>query len=112
MDKCTWSLAHDGMFSIGALCRLIDDHTLPSLDTKTTWDKCLPRKVNIFMWHLKLDRLPHRLNFTSRGIEIPEISCSSCNGNVESNDHISSNALLLRRFGGSLEGGVMTLFSF
>ncbi|GJS52182.1 RNA-directed DNA polymerase, eukaryota, reverse transcriptase zinc-binding domain protein [Tanacetum coccineum] len=83
-----WSLAHDGMFSIGALCRLIDDHTLPSLDTKTTWDKCLPRKVNIFMWRLKLDRLPHRLNFTSRGIEIPEISCSSCNGNVESNDHI------------------------
>ncbi|GKC36210.1 RNA-directed DNA polymerase, eukaryota, reverse transcriptase zinc-binding domain protein [Tanacetum coccineum] len=88
MDKCTWSLAQDGMFSVGALRRLIDDHTLPSLDTKTAWDKSFPRKVNIFMWRLKLDRLPNQLNLSSRGIEILEISCPSCNGNVESNDHI------------------------
>ncbi|GJS87764.1 RNA-directed DNA polymerase, eukaryota, reverse transcriptase zinc-binding domain protein [Tanacetum coccineum] len=66
----------------------IDDHILPSLDSKTTWDKTLPRKVNIFMWRLKIDRLPRRLNLSSRGIEIPEISCPSCNGNVESNHHI------------------------
>ncbi|GKB01296.1 hypothetical protein Tco_0829340 [Tanacetum coccineum] len=38
MDKCTWSLAHDGMFSFGNLRRLINDRILPSLDTKTTWD--------------------------------------------------------------------------
>ncbi|GJU93126.1 RNA-directed DNA polymerase, eukaryota [Tanacetum coccineum] len=79
MDKCIWSLAHDGAFSVGSLRRVINDHTLPSLDTKTTWDKSLPRKVNIFMWRLKLDRLSHHLNLSSRGIEIPEISCSSCN---------------------------------
>ncbi|GJT37184.1 RNA-directed DNA polymerase, eukaryota, reverse transcriptase zinc-binding domain protein [Tanacetum coccineum] len=87
-DKCVWSLAHDGVFSVAALRRRIDDHILPSLDIKTTWDKTLPRKVNIFMWRLKLDRLPHRLNLSSRGIEIPEISCPSCSGNVESNQHI------------------------
>ncbi|GKC62981.1 RNA-directed DNA polymerase, eukaryota, reverse transcriptase zinc-binding domain protein [Tanacetum coccineum] len=28
------------------------------------------------------------LNLSSRGIDIPTISCSSCNGNVESADHI------------------------
>nr|GEU60955.1 hypothetical protein [Tanacetum cinerariifolium] len=33
-------------------------------------------------------RLPHRLNLSSRGLDIPTISCSSCNGNVESADHI------------------------
>ncbi|GKD66655.1 RNA-directed DNA polymerase, eukaryota [Tanacetum coccineum] len=88
MDKCTWSLAHDGTFSVGALRRLIDYQILPYLDTKTTWDKSIPRKVNIFMWRLKLDGLPHRLNLSSRGIVILEISCPSCNGNVESNDHI------------------------
>ncbi|GJQ96973.1 cytochrome P450 CYP72A219-like protein [Tanacetum coccineum] len=87
-DKCVWSLAHDGVFSVAALRRRIDDHILPSLDIKTTWDKTLPYKVNIFMWRLKLDRLPHRLNLSSRGIEIPEISCPSCSGNVESNQHI------------------------
>ncbi|GKC12740.1 RNA-directed DNA polymerase, eukaryota, partial [Tanacetum coccineum] len=87
-NKCIWSTAHDGMFFVGALRRLINDHMLPSLVIKTTWDKTLPRKVNIFMWRLKLDRLPYRLNLSSRGIEIPEISCPSCNGNVESNVHI------------------------
>ncbi|GJQ98500.1 RNA-directed DNA polymerase, eukaryota, reverse transcriptase zinc-binding domain protein [Tanacetum coccineum] len=78
-NKCTWSLANDGLFKVGDLRRLIDDHALPTLPTKTTWDKVLPRKVNIFIWRLKLDKLPHRLNLSSRGIEIPEISCPICN---------------------------------
>nr|GEV05602.1 hypothetical protein [Tanacetum cinerariifolium] len=49
-DKCVWSLAHDGDFSVAALRRHIDDHILPSLDIKMTWDKTLPRKVNIFIF--------------------------------------------------------------
>ncbi|GJY64199.1 putative RNA-directed DNA polymerase, eukaryota, reverse transcriptase zinc-binding domain protein [Tanacetum coccineum] len=88
IDKCIWSLDNDGVFSVGALRRLIDDHLLPSLGFPTTWDKDLPRKVNIFMWRLKLDKLPHRLNLSLRGIEIPEISCPSCNALVESNQHV------------------------
>ncbi|GKB44044.1 RNA-directed DNA polymerase, eukaryota, reverse transcriptase zinc-binding domain protein [Tanacetum coccineum] len=84
-DKCLWSTSHDGTFSVGALRRIIDDHLLPSMATKTTWEKTLPRKVNIFLWRLNLDRFPHRFNLSSRGIDIPEISCPSCNGNVESN---------------------------
>ncbi|GJQ98346.1 RNA-directed DNA polymerase, eukaryota [Tanacetum coccineum] len=87
-DKCVWSLAHDGVFSVADLRRRINDHILPSLDSKTTWEKSLPRKVNIFMWRLKPGRRPHRLNLSSRAIEIPEISCPSCSGNVESNHHI------------------------
>nr|GEY59126.1 putative RNA-directed DNA polymerase, eukaryota, reverse transcriptase zinc-binding domain protein [Tanacetum cinerariifolium] len=54
-DKRTWSLDDDGTFTVCALRRLIDDHLLPSLDTTTTWVKYLSRKVNIFMWRLKLD---------------------------------------------------------
>ncbi|GKB46995.1 2-methylene-furan-3-one reductase [Tanacetum coccineum] len=46
------------------------------------------RKVNVFMWRLSLDRLPHRLNLSSRGMDIPAISCPSCNTNVESANHI------------------------
>ena len=34
-----------------------------------------------------MDRLPHRLNLSSRGMDIPSISCPSCNGNVESFSH-------------------------
>nr|GEX99420.1 RNA-directed DNA polymerase, eukaryota, reverse transcriptase zinc-binding domain protein [Tanacetum cinerariifolium]GEY33101.1 RNA-directed DNA polymerase, eukaryota, reverse transcriptase zinc-binding domain protein [Tanacetum cinerariifolium] len=75
VDKCIWSLDNDGVFTVGAIRRLIDDHLLPSLGFLTTWDKDLPRKVNIFMWRLKLDKLPHHLNVSLRGIEIPEIFC-------------------------------------
>ncbi|GJX71493.1 RNA-directed DNA polymerase, eukaryota, reverse transcriptase zinc-binding domain protein [Tanacetum coccineum] len=68
--------------------RVIDDKILPSLAISTSWDKTLPRKVNIFMWRLMLDRLPHRLNLSSRCIDIQSISCPFCNGNVESSNHI------------------------
>ena len=74
-DKCIWRMDDNGIFTVGALRHLIDDRLLPSMDSATTWDESLPRKVNIFMWRLKLDKLPHRLNLSLRGIEIPEISC-------------------------------------
>nr|GEV51487.1 hypothetical protein [Tanacetum cinerariifolium] len=45
MDKCIWSISQDGNFTVGSLRCLINDHMLPSLDSKTTWDKSLPRKV-------------------------------------------------------------------
>ncbi|GJS76437.1 RNA-directed DNA polymerase, eukaryota [Tanacetum coccineum] len=74
--------------SVGTSRRIIDAKLLPSLEISTSWDKILPLKVNIFIWRLSLDRLPYRLNLLSRGIDIPKISCSSCNGNVESSNHI------------------------
>ncbi|GKA57864.1 putative RNA-directed DNA polymerase, eukaryota, reverse transcriptase zinc-binding domain protein [Tanacetum coccineum] len=47
IDKCIWSLDNDAVFTVGALRRLIDNHLLPSLVPTTTWDKTIPRKVNI-----------------------------------------------------------------
>ncbi|GJR37779.1 putative RNA-directed DNA polymerase, eukaryota, reverse transcriptase zinc-binding domain protein [Tanacetum coccineum] len=87
-DSCVWSLANDDVFSVGITRRYIDDHSLPSLEPSTTWVNILPRKVNIFMWRMTLDRLPHRLNLSTRGMEIHQISCPSCDRSVESNEHI------------------------
>ncbi|GJT20177.1 RNA-directed DNA polymerase, eukaryota [Tanacetum coccineum] len=53
----------------------------------TRWCKIIPRKVNIFMWRLLLDRLPHRLNLSSRGLDIDSILCPVCSEHVESNSH-------------------------
>nr|GEY48770.1 hypothetical protein [Tanacetum cinerariifolium] len=78
-DTCTWVLSNDGTFSVKSARRLIDSKLLLSIPTPTVWDKFLLRKVNIFLWRLSLDRLPHRLNLSSRGLDIPTISCSSCN---------------------------------
>ncbi|GKE85569.1 RNA-directed DNA polymerase, eukaryota, partial [Tanacetum coccineum] len=86
-DHCVWTMAKDGIFSVGESRRIIDSKLLPSLVSSTSWDKTLPRKVNIFIWRLALDRLPHRRNLSARGIDIPSILCS-CNGNVKSSSHI------------------------
>jgi hypothetical protein len=42
----------------------------------------------IFSYGLNLDRLPHRLNLSRRGLEIQSISCPVCSNGMESNDHI------------------------
>ncbi|GJX94652.1 RNA-directed DNA polymerase, eukaryota, reverse transcriptase zinc-binding domain protein [Tanacetum coccineum] len=86
-DRCVWNLGPNGTFTVKDARNIIDQNTLPSLPS-TSWDKIIPRKVNIFMWRLSLDRLPHRLNLSLRGMDIPAISCSSCNANVESANHI------------------------
>ncbi|GKA39269.1 RNA-directed DNA polymerase, eukaryota [Tanacetum coccineum] len=87
-DTCTWSLGPNGTFTVKDARYRIDQNILPTLAHATTWDKSIPRKVNVFMWRLSLDRLPHRLNLSSRGMDIPAISCPSCNANVESANHI------------------------
>ncbi|GJS60222.1 RNA-directed DNA polymerase, eukaryota, reverse transcriptase zinc-binding domain protein, partial [Tanacetum coccineum] len=87
-DTCTWSLGPNGTFTVKNTRYRIDQNILPTLAHATTWDKSIPRKVNVFMWRLSLDRLPHRLNLSSRGMDIPAISCPSCNANVESANHI------------------------
>ncbi|GJS77585.1 RNA-directed DNA polymerase, eukaryota, reverse transcriptase zinc-binding domain protein [Tanacetum coccineum] len=69
-------------------------HGLTLLDPQTSFTRKLA-KTHVFgilaqmvLSRLSLDRLPHKLNFSLRGMDIPSISCSSCNANVESANHI------------------------
>lgn len=87
-DSWQWSITHDDVFPVLNTCIHVDNAILPSFSPSTRWSKILPRKVNIFIWRLLLDRLPNRLNLSSRGLEITSISCPLCNVGVESNDHI------------------------
>nr|GEY08571.1 RNA-directed DNA polymerase, eukaryota, reverse transcriptase zinc-binding domain protein [Tanacetum cinerariifolium] len=66
-DSCIWSLSHDSGSLVSNVGKHIDDCMLPNLLTCTMWYMVLLRKVNIVMWRLFLDRLPHRFNLTSRG---------------------------------------------
>ncbi|GJV49231.1 RNA-directed DNA polymerase, eukaryota, reverse transcriptase zinc-binding domain protein [Tanacetum coccineum] len=87
-DSPIFTLSTDNTFSVNVARNFLDDCLLPSSLPCTRWYKVLPRKVNIFMWRLFLDRLPHRLNLSSRGLDIESIMCPVCNGSVESNSHI------------------------
>ncbi|GJT51648.1 putative RNA-directed DNA polymerase, eukaryota, reverse transcriptase zinc-binding domain protein, partial [Tanacetum coccineum] len=97
-----WSRADIGIRNMAYLRELlfirrgIDSKLLPSMLSATTWEKNLPRNVNIFLWRMSLDRLPHRLNLSARGIDIPTLLCPSYNGNVESADHIFFECYLVK----------------
>ncbi|GJV04020.1 RNA-directed DNA polymerase, eukaryota, reverse transcriptase zinc-binding domain protein [Tanacetum coccineum] len=54
-DTCTWSLGPNGTFTVKDARYRIDQNILPTLAHATTWDKSIPRKVNVFMWRLSLD---------------------------------------------------------
>ncbi|GJS82999.1 putative RNA-directed DNA polymerase, eukaryota, reverse transcriptase zinc-binding domain protein [Tanacetum coccineum] len=75
-------------FGLKLLRRCMVKRVVSTVKVAVLTDKTLPRKFNIFIWRMILDRLPHRLNLSPRGNDIPTISCPSCNGNVKSSNHI------------------------
>ena len=87
-DCCSCSLSQDGSYSVSNIRKHIDDVMLTNYLPCTRWFKVIPKKINIFMWRFFMDRLPHRLNLSKRGLDIDSILCPSCNKNVESNYHI------------------------
>ncbi|GKB78177.1 RNA-directed DNA polymerase, eukaryota, reverse transcriptase zinc-binding domain protein, partial [Tanacetum coccineum] len=82
------SLDDDGIFSVHVTRAHLDSCMLPSLTPCTRWWKILPRKVNVFVWCMTLDRLPTWLNLSLRGLEIPSILCPMCYNGAESVDHV------------------------
>ncbi|GJY92865.1 RNA-directed DNA polymerase, eukaryota [Tanacetum coccineum] len=86
-DSCIWNLSNDDTFSVNKVRKHIEECSLPMLSPSTRWYKMIPKNVNIFMWQMFLDRLPNRLNLSSRGLDLDSISCMVCNVSVESNTH-------------------------
>ncbi|GKA22814.1 RNA-directed DNA polymerase, eukaryota, reverse transcriptase zinc-binding domain protein [Tanacetum coccineum] len=83
-DTCIWSLSHDDKFSVNSVRKHIDKLPLPPLSPSTRWCTIIPKKVNIFMCQMFLDRLPNHLNLSSRGLDIDSIMCPVCNVSMES----------------------------
>ncbi|GJT24343.1 hypothetical protein Tco_0894280 [Tanacetum coccineum] len=75
LDSWLWQIGKDGVYTVGDTHRHIDDHILPSIDVPTIWNKNLPRKVNVFIWRLRLDRLPNRFNMSRCSLDIDSIVC-------------------------------------
>nr|GEY42181.1 reverse transcriptase domain, reverse transcriptase zinc-binding domain protein [Tanacetum cinerariifolium] len=88
IDSVSSSFSSDGIFSISSVRSQIDDCMMLNPLPCTRWPKIIPRKINIFMWRLFLDRLPHRFNLSLRGLEIDSIMRPMCNNHVESKAHV------------------------
>ncbi|GKF05521.1 RNA-directed DNA polymerase, eukaryota [Tanacetum coccineum] len=87
-DYWSWNIEGDLCFSVHQACWTIDAHILPTGIFETFWNNFVPRKVNIFFWRCRLDRLPTLSNLDSRGIDVPIVLCPICNSHVETMDHI------------------------
>ncbi|GKA65038.1 RNA-directed DNA polymerase, eukaryota, reverse transcriptase zinc-binding domain protein [Tanacetum coccineum] len=87
-DRWIWSVNRSGLFSVASTRIMIDKLLLSSGGDSTKWCKLLLIKVDIMVWKLSLDRLPARLNLSSRDINIPTLHCSICEDHLESRDHL------------------------
>ena len=76
------------LFSVASTRIMIDKLLLSSGGASTMWCRLFPIKFNITVWKLSLDRLPTRLNLSSRGINIPTLHCPICEDHLESRDHL------------------------
>ncbi|PWA53381.1 RNA-directed DNA polymerase, eukaryota [Artemisia annua] len=87
-DRFVWSLNKDGVFSVASVRQEIDKSRTNVAASKTRWIKCIPIKVNITAWKVKMDALPLRFNMSRRGIDIASISCPLCESGVENSAHL------------------------
>ncbi|GJV94055.1 RNA-directed DNA polymerase, eukaryota, reverse transcriptase zinc-binding domain protein [Tanacetum coccineum] len=85
-DSWQWLLGKDGVFTVGETRKHIDN----VMDSSIRWNKFLPRKINVFMWRLSLDRLPHRFNLSRCGFDIDSILCPICLKTAETKGHVFS----------------------
>ncbi|XP_071726883.1 uncharacterized protein [Rutidosis leptorrhynchoides] len=87
-DSWGWVLDNDTAFTVADTRTYIDTCLLPSVNPFTRWVKCVPRKINILLWRVALDKFPTRLNLSRRCLEIQQIGCVSCNYCVETLKHV------------------------
>ncbi|XP_071689119.1 uncharacterized protein [Rutidosis leptorrhynchoides] len=103
------ALEDDMEFSVSGTRLFIDDRISPTNQISIRWLKCIPRKIYTFLWRVTLDRLPTRINLSSRGVDVEgvtldrlptrinlssrgvdvvDIGCAVCSLGIESSDHV------------------------
>ncbi|GJY65577.1 RNA-directed DNA polymerase, eukaryota, reverse transcriptase zinc-binding domain protein [Tanacetum coccineum] len=87
VDGWKWELDISG-FSVSSAKSYIDDHTLLGSFTSTRWLRCIPIKVNTFIWKLRLDKLPTLANLDKIGIDVSSLLCPVCTAHVENVDNL------------------------
>ena len=85
---------------MASLRRAVDDMSLRSCGPKTLWNKLIPLEVRIFIWKVRIDRIPTKINLIQRGITIKNDCCAFCNEPGETSNHLLINcrkAMEIRR---------------
>nr|GEY83271.1 RNA-directed DNA polymerase, eukaryota [Tanacetum cinerariifolium] len=86
-DRWICDLSGDGEYRVKEVRNFIDDLFLPSHPEVTRWVKCIPKKINIFVWRAHRDCLPTRQNLIRRGVVLESDVCPLCEDSVEEPQH-------------------------
>ncbi|XP_071704165.1 uncharacterized protein [Rutidosis leptorrhynchoides] len=89
-DSWKWSLASNGLITVKKLSSIIDARILGISNNNgeaTCRNGLVPKKVELFVWHSLLNRLPVRLELDNRGIDLHSVRCPICDDGLESDDH-------------------------
>nr|GEU95336.1 ARID DNA-binding domain-containing protein [Tanacetum cinerariifolium] len=87
-DSWKWSLHAPARFFVTSVRQLVDSRILEVDHNASRWNRSVPIKVNIFLWRLSLNKLPSRINFGIKGIDIGSVLCLICLDDVESVNHL------------------------
>ncbi|GJX30972.1 RNA-directed DNA polymerase, eukaryota, reverse transcriptase zinc-binding domain protein [Tanacetum coccineum] len=88
-DKWVWNGDASGKFKVCNLSASIQVKLLADchLGQHHTWNRLIPRKVNICVWRASLNRLPTRPNLVLRRISLDSVLCPFCDSVEETLDH-------------------------
>nr|GEZ94542.1 RNA-directed DNA polymerase, eukaryota [Tanacetum cinerariifolium] len=106
-DRWVWSLESLREFSVASVRKVIDEKRISNMTTMTRWIKCVPIKVNVLTWKIKIAALPTRLNISRRGINIDSILCPICDCGVEFSSHLYFSCSLARQVASKIFYGGM-----
>ncbi|PWA80164.1 RNA-directed DNA polymerase, eukaryota [Artemisia annua] len=93
-DGWIWVGAGDGVFSVGAVRRLINNDRDYSNVQVFEWCKWVPIKCNVFGWRAVLGRIPTAMALRHRNIPIPDVSCPFCGDTEETIDHLFTGCIV------------------
>ncbi|GKD63571.1 RNA-directed DNA polymerase, eukaryota [Tanacetum coccineum] len=86
-DIWFWTLEGTSLFTIKLNRVAIDKKILITTGQPSRWSKFMPKKVNILVWKMSMDRIPTGVNLDARGIDIPSVLCAICEGCSETTNH-------------------------
>ncbi|GKA47992.1 RNA-directed DNA polymerase, eukaryota, reverse transcriptase zinc-binding domain protein [Tanacetum coccineum] len=87
-DSWAFMLNTHKYITVASMRREIEKHILCDQPSITRWNKSLPIKINVHMWHLYLDRLPTHCNLDSCRIDLHSSRCPVHDGDIETAQHL------------------------
>ncbi|XP_071688723.1 uncharacterized protein [Rutidosis leptorrhynchoides] len=88
-DSWRWNGSNNGLFTTKSPTSLIDSKTIRAGPNakETLRNNVVPKKVEIFIWRARRERIPARVELDKRGVDLHSVRCPLCDDDIESVVH-------------------------